>query len=68
MEGSPEIKEFVMGFIFAIIGIIVGANLLTPLQNATGSLPAQYSWVGGILLILAVVGILMFGLKAFKIW
>jgi len=67
MTGSPEVREFVLGFIFAIVGVIIGANLLNPLQHATSQLPAEYAWVGTILTILAVVGILMFGVKAFRI-
>ena len=67
MTSSPEVKEFILGFVFAIVGVIIGANLLGPLQEATGMLPAGYGWVGSILLILAVLGILMFGLHAFKI-
>jgi hypothetical protein len=62
-----EVKDFVYGFILAIVGIIVGANLLGPLLLATAEIPNQYSWIGGIVTLMAAVGLLMFAVKAFGI-
>jgi hypothetical protein len=64
---APEVSEFIVGFIFAIVGITVGAYMLGPLTNATANIPAQYSWVGGIVTLVAAVGLLMFAVKAFGI-
>jgi len=64
---APEVKEFVVGFIFAIIGITVGAYMLAPLGSAVSNIPTQYGWVGGIITLLATVGLLLFAVKAFGI-
>lgn len=62
-----EVKEFIIGFIFAIVGVLVGANLLTPLNTAVGALPTEYAWAGSLIMILAVLGLIMFAVYAFRI-
>jgi len=64
---APEVKEFVVGFIFAIVGITVGAYMLGPLSSAVAEIPGTYAWIGGIITLLAAVGLLLFAVKAFGI-
>ncbi|MCW1312770.1 MAG: hypothetical protein OH338_05075 [Candidatus Parvarchaeota archaeon] len=64
---AVEVKEFILGFIFAIIGVLIGANLLGPLMTATGAFPTEYQWAGALINILAVLGLVMFAVYAFKI-
>jgi len=64
---APEVKEFVVGFIYAIIGITVGAYLLGPLSTAVSQVPSEYAWVGGIILLLGEIGRAHVATKAFGI-
>lgn len=64
---AVEVKEFIMGFIFAIIGVLIGANLLGPLMTATGTFPTEYAWAGSLINVLAILGLVMFAIYAFKI-
>jgi hypothetical protein len=64
---SPEIREFILGFIFAIIGVIFGVKLLGPLASATAGLPTEYAWLGDLIFLVAIFGVALFALKAFKV-
>jgi L-asparagine transporter-like permease len=61
---ASEVKEIISGFIFAVIGITVGAYMLAPLGSATEDIP---NWVGGLITLFALLGILLFAVKAFGI-
>jgi len=64
---APEVKEFIAGYVLALIGVIFGANLLTPMICATSTIPGEYAWAASLIVISAVIGLVMFGLHAFKI-
>ena len=64
---APEVKEFIAGYVLALIGVIFGANLLTPMICATANIPSEYAWASSLIIISAVIGLVMFGLRAFHI-
>lgn len=61
-----EVREFIVGFVGVIVGIVVAVSLFPTLANtiATANISGVEKAVIGIVTIIVAIGILMFAVKA----
>jgi hypothetical protein len=62
-----EVSKFISGFLVAILGAIVGVNLIGPLSQGVSNLPSEYGWAGNLIVLISVFGLVMFGARAFGV-
>jgi hypothetical protein len=62
-----EVSTFISGFLVAILGVIVGVNLIGPLSHGVSNLPSEFTWAGNLILLVAVFGLVLFGARAFGV-
>jgi len=62
----PEVREFVVGFISVIIGIVVGVTLIpvinTAIQNA--NLTGTQATLAGLIPLMVVIGLVTYSIKS----
>lgn len=66
-NNKGQSTKFVGTFILAVIGIVIAVELVPTIQNSSSQLTGNVAFASGLIPLLAVGGILIFGLKAFRI-